>query len=65
MPLNNYPTNFNVYIVMNMAIDRQRFGKDFSKVRQSTVEGRPLLGSKSLGTYPPLRAVATKLAHIS
>jgi hypothetical protein len=35
------------------------------KVTQSTVEGPPLLVSKSLGTCPPQRAVATKLTHVS
>jgi hypothetical protein len=35
----------------NMTIARQRFGKHVPKVRLSTVEGPPLLGSKSLGTF--------------
>jgi hypothetical protein len=34
-----------------MTITRQRFGKHISEVRQSTVEGPPLPGSKSLGMF--------------
>jgi hypothetical protein len=34
-----------------MTIARQRFGKHILEVTQSTVEGPPLLGSKSLGTF--------------
>lgn len=39
-----------VNIVMNMTIARQRFGKYIPEIKQSTVEGSPLLGNKSLGT---------------
>jgi hypothetical protein len=39
-------------IVTLMTIARQRFGKQISEVTLSTVEGQPLLGSKSLGTFP-------------
>jgi hypothetical protein len=37
-------------IVTHMTIARQRFGKYIPNITQSTVEGPPLLGSKSLGT---------------
>jgi hypothetical protein len=36
---------------MNMTIAKQRFGKHIPEVAQSTVEGPPLLNSKSLGTF--------------
>jgi hypothetical protein len=52
-------------IMTNMTIARQRFDKHVPEATQSTVEGPPLLGSKSLSTYPPQRAVATKLTHVS
>jgi hypothetical protein len=39
------------YTVTNMTITRQRFGKHIPEVKQSTVEGLPLLGSKSLVTF--------------
>jgi hypothetical protein len=39
-------------IVTHMTIARQRIGKHISEVTLSTVEGYPLLGSKSLGTLP-------------
>jgi hypothetical protein len=42
---------FQVFIVTNMTIARQRFGKYVLKVTQSAVKGPPLLGSKSLGTF--------------
>jgi hypothetical protein len=38
-----------------MTIAGQRFGKHISEVTQSTAGGHPLLGSKSLGTYPAQR----------
>jgi hypothetical protein len=38
-------------IVKNMTIARQRLGEHISEVMQSTVEGPPSLGSKSLGTF--------------
>jgi hypothetical protein len=37
-------------ILTNMTVARQRFGKHFSEITQSTV-GSPLLGSRSLGTF--------------
>jgi hypothetical protein len=37
--------------VTNMAIARQRFGKQIPEVTQSTVARPPLLGTKSLGTF--------------
>jgi hypothetical protein len=39
-------------IVTHKTIARQQFSKHISKVTFSTVEGHPLLGSKSLGTFP-------------
>jgi hypothetical protein len=36
----------------HMTIARQRFGKHISEVTLSTVEEHPLLGSKSVGTFP-------------
>jgi hypothetical protein len=35
----------------NMTIARERFGKHVPDITQSTVEGPPLLDSKSLGTF--------------
>jgi hypothetical protein len=40
-----------VNIVMNITIARQRFGKNITEAMQSTVEGPPLLSSKSLGMF--------------
>jgi hypothetical protein len=34
-----------------MTIARQQFGKHLPEVRQSTVEGLPMLSSKSLDTF--------------
>jgi hypothetical protein len=40
-----------IYIVTNITIATQRFGKHIPEVKQSAVEGPPLMGSKSLGTF--------------
>jgi hypothetical protein len=44
-------TEIRLNIVMNMAIGSQQFGKDIHEVTYLTVEGPPLLGSKSLGMF--------------
>jgi hypothetical protein len=36
----------------HMTIARQRFGKQVPEVTLSTVEGHPLLGNRSLDTFP-------------
>jgi hypothetical protein len=49
--ISNMLMTWNQHTVTNITIARQRFGKHIPEVTQSTVEGPPSLGSKSLGTF--------------